>query len=99
MDGGAVGNARAGVRKYGGTVERNGAEVVPEVGVRRGDADGLNRFQGEARRRGALDRVKDAAADSAGVHLLELEEGFGLNRRGGGGGGHRSCRGSQGARR
>ncbi|TNN48850.1 hypothetical protein EYF80_040926 [Liparis tanakae] len=74
--GGAVRDARTGVREDRRTVEGNGGEVVPEVGVRRGDADGLPGFHGKARRGGAEDRREDAAADASGLRLLELEEGL-----------------------
>ena len=40
-DRGAVGDTRPGVREDGRTVEREGGEVVADVGVRGGDADGL----------------------------------------------------------
>lgn len=61
---------------------------MAEVGVRGGDADGLAGFQGQARRGGAEDRREDAAANSTGVHLLELEEGLILLW--GGGSSHRN---------
>lgn len=40
MDGGAVRNARTAIAEDGWTVERDGGEVVAEVRVRGGDADG-----------------------------------------------------------
>lgn len=88
MDGGAVRNARAGITEDGRTVERDGGEVVAEVGVGGGDADGLARFQ-----RGAEDRGEDTTADTTGVHLLELQEGLILLWREGNG--HRNYRRSQ----
>lgn len=70
VGGRAVRQARGAVAEDGGTVERDGGEVVAEVGVRGGDADGA----------GVQPRAEhgrdDAKARSAGVHLLELEDGL-----------------------
>lgn len=81
MDGGTVGNSRAGVAEDGRAVERNAGKVVVEISVGGRDANGLAGFQG-----GAEDGGDDAGAETAGVDLLQLEEGLILGR--GGGHGH-----------
>lgn len=80
VDGGAVRNGRAGVAEDGRAVEREGGEVVAEVGVGGGDADGLVGLQSRAE-----DGRGNATANPAGVHLLKLEEGLVLLWRGGAG--------------
>lgn len=79
-------NALTSVAENGWTVERDGGEVVAQIGVRRRDADGLAGFVGQTRR-------QNATADSAGVHLLELQQRLMLLWRGGSG--HRNNRSSQ----
>lgn len=81
MDGGAVRDSRAGVAEDGRAVEGDGGKVVVEIGVGGGDADGRAGLQG-----GAEDGRDDAGAQTAGVDLLQLEEGLVLLR--GGGHGH-----------
>lgn len=86
MDRGTIRYALSGVTENGWTVERDGGEVLAQVGVRGWDADGLAGFRVQTRR-------QDATADSTGIHLLELQEGLMLLWRGGGG--HRSNRSFQ----
>lgn len=81
MDGGTVRNSRAGVAEEGRAVERYAGKVVVEIGVGGRDADGLAGFQG-----GAEEGGDDASTKTAGVDLLQLEEGLILVR--GGGHGH-----------
>lgn len=81
VDGGTVRKSRAGVAEDGRAVERNAGKVVVEIGVGGRDADGLAGVQG-----GAEDGGDDASAKTAGVDLLQLEEGLILLR--GGGHGH-----------
>ena len=56
---------------------------MAEFSVRRGDADRLAGFEGQTWRGGAEDGGEDATSNSAGVHLLELQEGLTLLWRGG----------------
>lgn len=83
VDGGAVRKSRAGVAEDGRAIERSG-EVVAEVGVGGGDADGLAGFWC-----GAEDGGDDATVKPTGVDLLELQERPIFLRRGGGG--HGNC--------
>lgn len=78
MDGWTVQNARSSITEDSGAVERYGCEVVTEVSVGGGDADGLACFQG-----GVEDRRDNMTANPTGVDLLELEEGPVLVWRGG----------------
>lgn len=87
MGGRAVRYARTGVAEDGGTVERDGGEVMAEVRVRGGNADGAGV------QRWAEDGRENVKARSARVHLLELEDGLILVCVGGSIG-HGSCESS-----
>lgn len=86
---GAVGDAGTGVGEDGGAVEgKAGGEVVAQICVRGGDADGMAGVQGHPRRGGGGAGTEDggehASSNAAGAHLLQLKEGLLLLQRGGG---------------
>lgn len=73
MDG--VGDTRPGITEDSRAVERDGGEVMAEVGVRGGDTDGLAGVEAQTGGAGAVDGGQNPPAGSAGVHLLEMQQG------------------------
>ena len=67
---GAVREHRSGVAQQGGAIERQGGELVSDIGIRGGDADGAASFYGQGRRGRAKDGGADSTAHPTGDHFL-----------------------------